>query len=294
MDYDTACKVLNLQSGYTDRMLKASYYKKALKYHPDKNKSDPDAGEKFSEINSAYSFLREKGNTENFPKIDTSYRNIIKQYIKYFTQDVKFNDSFLDVALDSMINNCGKLSIRLFKDLKKNKSVELFEFLSNHREIFGISEEIIDQMKDILREKMRDDNIVILNPSLTDILSDNVYKLELSGKTFYVPLWHNEVVFDHSGNDVIVKCVPEMEKFITIDSDNNIHFAYNGIIHEVLQKEKIELKMGDKVFEIIVRDLLIKKYQTYTFKNKGLLKINSDHIFSTDDRANIVIEIKLE
>jgi len=291
MDYDTACKVLNLQSGYTDRMLKASYYKHALKYHPDKNKS---GGEKFSEINSAYSFLREKGNTENFPKIDTSYRNIIKHYIKYFTQDVRFDDMFLDIALDSMINNCGKLSIRLFKDLKKEKSVELFEFLSNHREIFGISEEIIDQMKDILREKMRDDNIVILNPSLTDILSDNVYKLELSGKTFYVPLWHNEVVFDHSGNDVIVKCIPEMEDHITIDSENNIIFTYKGIIGDVLQKGTIELKLGDKIYEIKSVDLFIKKHQTYTFQNKGLLKINSEHIFSTDDRADIVVAINLE
>jgi len=48
--------------------------------------------------------------------------------------------------LDNIINNCGKISIRLFKDLKKEKSIELFGFLSNHREIFGISDEIISQM----------------------------------------------------------------------------------------------------------------------------------------------------
>ena len=149
-------------------------------------------------------------------------------------------------------------------------------------------------MKDILKEKMRDDNIVILNPSLGDILSDNVYKLDLLGKTFYVPLWHHEVIFDHSGNDVIVKCVPELEDHITIDNDNNIHCYFKGPINEVLQKEKIELMLGNKIVEIDSKTLFIKKHQTYAFRNNGILKINPEHIFSTEERANIYVDIKLE
>ena len=233
MDWETACKELNLCENHTERMLKTAYYKQALKYHPDKNKDDPVAGEKFKKINAAYSFLQERQSSKEPFNIDTSYTNIMKQCVKYFTPDIKWNDVFLDTTLDNIINNCGKLSIRLFKDLKKEKSVELFEFLSNHREIFGISDETIDKMKDILKEKMRDDNIVILNPSLADILNDNVYKLDLLGKTFYVPLWHHEVIFDHSGNDVIVKCVPELEDHITIDNNNNIHcyFKINPTHH---------------------------------------------------------------
>ena len=205
MDWETACKELHLCTKHTERMLKTAYYKQALKYHPDKNKDDPGIGEKFKKINAAYSFLQEHQQSKEPFNLETNYTNIMKQCVKYFTPDIQWDDVFLDTTLDNIINNCGKLSIRLFKELKKEKSIELFEFLSNYREIFGISDETIDKMKDILKEKMRDDNIVILNPSLGDILSDNVYKLELLGKTFYVPLWHHEVIFDHSGNDVIVK-----------------------------------------------------------------------------------------
>ena len=294
MDWKTACKELHLCEKHTEHMLKAAYYKQALKYHPDKNKDDPAAGEKFKKINAAYSFLQEHQQSKEPFNLETNYTNIMKQCIKYFTPDIKWDDVFLDTTLNNIVNNCEKLSIRLFKDLKKEKSIELFEFLSNYREIFGISDETIDKMKDILKEKMRDDNIVILNPSLADILSDNVYKLDLLGKTFYVPLWHHEVIFDHSGNDVIVKCVPELEDHITIDNDNNIHCYFKGPINEVLQKEKIEMLLGNKIFEIDSKTIFIKKHQTYAFRNNGILKINPDHIFSTEERANIYVDIKLE
>jgi len=284
---------LDLDQKHTERALKTAYYKKALKYHPDKNQDNLTIGEKFKKINAAYSFLQ-KQRVENSADIDTNYTSIMKQCVKYFTPDVKWDDVFLDTTLNNIVNNCGKLSIRLFKDLKKEKSIELLEFLSNYREIFGISDETIDTMKDILKEKMRDDNIVILNPSLGDILNDNVYKLELLGKTFYVPLWHHEVIYDHSGNDVIVKCIPELDDHITIDNDNNIHCCFKGPINEVLQREKIELMLGNKIFEIYGKNLFINKHQTYAFRNNGILKINPDHIFSTEERANIYVDIKLE
>ena len=293
MDWNTACNELNLEYKHTERMLKVAYYKQALNHHPDKNKA-MDAGEKFKKINTAYLFLHKSQEEEESPHIETTYRDIIKQCIKYFTPDIKWDDIFLDTTLENIINNCGKISLQLFKDLQKDKSIEIFEFLSNHRDIFGISDEMIDEMKQVLKEKMRDDNIVILNPTLTDILNDNVYKLELLGKTFYVPLWHHEVIFDHSGNDVIVKCIPDLEEHITIDNNNNIHCYFKGSINEVLQKEKIDLKLGNEIFSIKGSNLSIKKHQTFAFRNKGILLINAEHLFATEERGNIYVDIKLE
>ena len=262
MDWETACKTLKLSQKHTERCLKKAYYKQALKYHPDKNKSK-DAESKFKKINEAYCFLlQHQGCYKGTPEIDTNYRDIIKSFIRYFTPDINWNDLFLDTTLDNIINNCGKLSIRLFKDLKKEKSIELFGFLSNHREIFGISDEIINEMKDILKEKMRGDNIIILNPSLTDLLSDNVYKLDFDNKKYYVPLWHNEVIFDHSGNDLIIKCIPDLEEHITIDNFNNLHCLYEGPISHILKDKRLKITLGEKDFIIQGDKLVIKENQT--------------------------------
>tara|TARA_A200000159_G_C7299997_1_gene329646 strand:+ start:55 stop:945 length:891 start_codon:yes stop_codon:yes gene_type:complete len=294
MDWETACKTLKLSQKHTERGLKKAYYKQALKYHPDKNKSK-DAESKFKKINEAYCFLLQRqGCYKGTPEIDTNYRDIIKSFLQYFTPDIKWNDLFLDTTLDNIINNCGKISIRLFKDLKKEKSIELFGFLSNHREIFGISDEIISQMKDILKEKMRGDNIIILNPSLTDLLSDNVYRLDFDDKKYYVPLWHNEVIFDHSGNDLIIKCIPDLEEHITIDNFNNLHCLYEGPITRVLNDKRLKITLGEKDFIIEGDKLVIKENQTIILRNQGILKINSEHLFSTTERADIYIDIKLE
>ena len=70
----------------------------------------------------------------------------------------------------------------------------------------------------ILQKKMKRDNIIILNPTIDDLLDDKIYKLALEERTFMVPLWHHEVCFDISGADLIVQSLPELEDHIFIDN----------------------------------------------------------------------------
>uniref|UniRef100_A0A8B9TI48 DnaJ homolog subfamily C member 5B n=1 Tax=Anas platyrhynchos TaxID=8839 RepID=A0A8B9TI48_ANAPL len=61
--------ILALQKGATHDEIKKSYRKLALKYHPDKNPDNPEAAEKFKEINNAHATLT-----------DLSKRNIYDKY----------------------------------------------------------------------------------------------------------------------------------------------------------------------------------------------------------------------
>ncbi|KAK2822962.1 hypothetical protein Q5P01_023027 [Channa striata] len=62
-------QILGLEKGCSHEEIKKSYRKLALRYHPDKNPDNPEAAEKFKELNSAHAVLS-----------DLSKRNIYDSY----------------------------------------------------------------------------------------------------------------------------------------------------------------------------------------------------------------------
>ena len=213
--------------------------------------------------------------------------------MKHLFPAVPWNDIFLDSTLSGILTNCKKVSLKLFSDINKDKAFEVYTFLSSHKEIFDVSDDTLNEMYEILQKKLTEDYIVILNPTIGDLLNDKIYKLNIHNKEFLVPLWNHEVCFDISGADLIVKSIPELEDFITIDNNNNIICRFKGKIQDVLEKKEIIINMGNKFFTIPGENLCIKNEQTYVFRNEGLLIIDEEDLYSTMDRAHIYIDIKL-
>ena len=140
-----------------------------------------------------------------------------------------------------------------------------------------------------------------LNPSIDDLLDNNVYKLYVNDQLFLVPLWHNELYFESSEannfKEIIVSCEPELSKNIKIDENNNlvvkIEYNLNELLNLIINDGKIFFNIGKKEFHIAVNKLYMKKNQYYRIKNEGLSKINENDIYDVSIKSDIIVNIVL-
>lgn len=300
MDIQKAFEILEINSmDISLEKLKKKYHKLALKYHPDKNGNTIESKEKFQKINDAYFYLKSEiendvTTSKSYDETNTfnafnafnafnsfSYANILNMFMEnIFKEDTSTIDkTMLDNIIHIVLNGCTQISLKLFETMDKERSIEIYTFLSKYKNILYISQDIINTIRDIIKEKYKNDEVYILNPSIDDLLDDNIYKLKIGESTYFVPLWNSEVYFDGSGCDIIVKCVPELPTNITID-DNNILYVDLEIPLNVslFDKEKIEFLLGKKTYHISHTKLKLKKNQTYFIPNEGVL-ISEIHDF---------------
>lgn len=311
MNYKIACETLGINGDktITEDLLKKQYRINALRNHPDKS-SAPDATMRFQQINSAYQYLLkdlhfmsmdehepdDESDAQDSEDINvaTSYASILMSFIKNIVKNDVPNNKIYHIILQKISNTCEKKALEMVEKIDKNVLIKVYEIIQNYRETLHFSTDFINKIKEVINKKIENDECVILNPTLDDLFENNLYKLCVNGFTYIVPLWHDELVYDNSGNDIYVKCFPLLTENITIDNKNNIHVNLRYDIKEILQKEYITFYLGKKEFEIEPKDLTVEKTQTVTLKGEGISKINTIDIYDVSKKSNVILHITLE
>ncbi|CAJ0966412.1 unnamed protein product [Ranitomeya imitator] len=72
--------VLGLEKNAPSDDIKRCYQKLALKYHPDKNPENPEASEKFKEINNAHGILTDATKRNIYDKFGSLALNVAEQF----------------------------------------------------------------------------------------------------------------------------------------------------------------------------------------------------------------------
>jgi hypothetical protein len=288
MNYAEACRILNIDNVNSKKDIIKAYHKLALRYHPDKFGGD---GTMFKQIKEAKDVLLTFSDCDDTHNVDfISYSDVIMKSLKLISPDINWNTLFIDTTFKSIIKDCKNVSLKIFKNLHKDKAIEIYSLISKYNDFFSIEQNILDEMKKIIKNKMAMDNIILLNPTINDLMNDSIYKLEIGEDIRYVPLWHHELYFDVSNGDLIVKCEPELKKDMVIDDTNNIFYTYEAYISDIFDNEYLNIDIGGKHFKINANKItLTKEKQIFTFKKKGISKNNLNNLFDASERADIYI-----
>jgi curved DNA-binding protein CbpA len=299
MDLNYALELLELKTPYTKKELRKQYFKKALIYHPDKNNHE-NSNKQFTDIKDAYAFLenyliydnidKNIPTDKNIPDDSDNYIFIIEKFIKMATI-VDFNN--VKEIIQLLYQNCQQISISTFERIDKSNALKLYAYMNQYSELLGIDEDTLEKFREIMKEKIENDELVILNPSLDNLLDSEIYILNHCEEIYYIPLWHDEVSYDNGENTLIVKCIPQLPSHIYIDEFNNIHINIKISIQKALQNKKITFNIGKKVFEIETIELKIIKQQTYIIKNKGISFINIGDSYDVNKKCDIIINLEL-
>jgi hypothetical protein len=231
------------------------------------------------------------------------YMDILQLFMKGIL-DGKY-DEIISKIIQEIVSGCKIISLKLFEDLDKETCMNVYNFLSKYRYTLHINDSILEKVREIVQEKFNNVFVYKLNPTIADLLNNNIYKLNVNDEICYVPLWISESYFDISGCEVIALCEPELPNNIFVDEYNNIHIVReisitNELINLITNNLNLTIKLADKVFEIPLHELNMKKEQIYIIKKKGLMscddfdinditKINNN----SNEKADIIVTIKL-
>ena len=303
MDILTACNILELENtwGLTTDQLKKHYHKMALSNHPDKNGNTQESTRRFQKIQEAYEVLkreivfadsenREEPEYEPEPVDDNGYMRFAKMFLQEIIQG-KYHDIILSIV-ESVIGGCKEISLRVLEDLDRDTGVYIYDFFVKYKYILRIDDSLLERMRLIILEKCCNAQLYILNPGLQDLLDTNIYKLVIGEKTYFVPLWHDELYFD---DDIIVKCVPELAENVEIDDQSNIHIVSRvPFTFSLLEQEVLTVSIADRTIDVPIDKLKFKKIQKYVFAKQGITIMNEKNIYDVEKKSDIIVTLIFE
>jgi hypothetical protein len=333
MDLNKAASILEIDlnaikvSSLTPDYIKKQFHKLALINHPDKNGNNIESTNKFQQINEAYEYLSKEINDLTGSKQDSNCfaqgsaetafvssnesnesNESNKRYIYLLSL---FIGSIIDGQYKEAIKNVIKEIVtyglkniyleRIFLELDKDSALEVFNFICKYKHILHINADTLEFVSSLIKRRYENDRVFILNPSITDLMENNIFKLHIDDQLYLVPLWHDELYFDSpSGSDIIVLCNPDLPANMTLDEDNNLHVQLdiegNNLLDLIKQDSSysfVSLLIGNRDFSIPLNKLHMEKEQVYRFVKQGISQVIEDDIYNVSCKTDIIVKIRI-
>ena len=295
MNRTRACQILGVSEKDSLDEIKKQYRFRILKYHPDKNRG-PEAADKFRETKAAYDYL----SSEEGVFLDTpSYEDVLKSVLStlFSESNESITSKIAKVLLNKLIKQCNTNLSPYLRKIDKRVLSLVHTVLEKYQDAFHIPAEFLESIHSILEEDDRPE-CILLNPSLDDLFSENVYRLKYKDATYLVPLWHHDMVYDYRGTDLHVKCFPILPDNVEIDEWNNIYVYLEYDVLDLFQKakarERVEMEIGGKVFSFCPTQLrMTDEPQEIECVEDGIPDIHLDNLFDVSVKQRVYLCISV-
>jgi len=296
---------------HTFSEIKKHYRIAALKNHPDKHFNSDESTAKFKEINEAYVLLTsdfenkyDEEETAQGYKEDNNgnkykYGDIFSAFISSLMVGLSNTKiAELNVILTAVMDKCKTLTTAMFDNMDKSSILFIYDLIMKYYTILDISDERFDGIIKILKTKMKIDDVVILNPTISDLFDDNnIQVIEHEQKTYYIPIWHTELYFDmNEQRELIVKCIPKLPEYIYIDELNNIYIDVRTRVENLFNQTSyaFTIVMYENIsIYIPIRDIEFKTHQTITLHKRGIPMINTENVYDIAERMDIIVNLEI-
>jgi curved DNA-binding protein CbpA len=296
---------------YTFSEIKKHYRIAALKNHPDKHFNSDESTAKFKEINEAYVLLSsdfenhydEEETAQGYKEEDNcnkyKYGDIFSAFISSLMVGLSNTKiAELNVILTAVMDKCKTLTTAMFDNMDKSSILFIYDLIMKYYTILDISDERFDGIIKILKSKMKIDDVIILNPTISDLFNDNnIQVIEHEQKTYYIPNWHTELYYDMSDQrELIVKCIPKLPEYVYIDELNNIYIDVRTRVENLfnLSKHVFTIVMYENIsIDIPIRDIEFKTHQTITLHKRGIPMINTENVYDIAERMDIIVNLEI-
>ena len=195
-------------------------------------------------------------------------------------------DKHLNIFLETLFSN---FSLIIVEDIY----LILAKFNNNSNSF--LTNRIVSIIKKLSLNILQKNNIYIINPTISNLLNSDIYKLTIANECVYVPLWHNELAYENA----IIKIYPILDNNITLDNNNALHYTYKNKFSTLLEAisnnvNSITISLDNNNYIININTLKITKYQIYIIENEGIPIINNNNILDNSIKGSIIFHIHLD
>jgi len=264
MNRNTACFLLDISAddiydpctGKMDRdRLRRQYRIQSLRLHPDKNPA-PDAVEQFQRMNDAYIWLSETDRSETSLSETDRSETGKSETGKSETGMGNKNEMGTEMGTDAMTtlwtwfqDGCQE---RLAQWIQRQDKETLFRlhtilsmpsFLPENNQVRGALQHIQSLLASSLKTKCSRDQRRVLRPTLSDVLSDQVFRLVVEDQTYWIPLWVDELVYDLGDRELVVQCIPTLPSNVVVDERHKhiyVHCVWS-IAKDIWGKQEMDV-----------------------------------------------------